>query len=262
AFAQGDIRAIVDACTDDSEWLLPGTSEVPWSGVWRGRQQIEKFFAVVAETVEFEQYEPQDFIAQDDTVVVLGQERFRVKATAKTVENPWVLVFRLGDGQIARLRSYEDSAAVAAAFRNEPEDATNRNKEAFVAICDIFNTGDLSNVNALLAHDYVDHDDLPPGVGQDVAGFKQLVKMYRTALPDLRGSVEQVVAEGDLVTGRVLTTGTNTGSLMGMPPTGKAVHFWEFHTVRFVNGKCVEHWGLVDMMTMMQQLGVVPTQSV
>ncbi len=119
----------------------------------------------------------------------------------------------------------------------------------------MFNTGDVSEVNDFMIDDYLEHD-LPPGLEQGVVGFKQLVHMYRAAFPDLRSSVEQIVAEGDLVTGRLLTTGTHRGSLMGIPPTGKRVNIQEFHTCRFVNGKCIEHWGLVDMMTMMQQLGV------
>ena len=134
------------------------------------------------------------------------------------------------------------------------------NTAAFIAICDIFNTGDLTPVEDLLADDYIEHD-LPPGIEQGVTGFRQLVAMYRSAFPDVRSRVEQVVAQADLVAARLVTTGTHTGTLMGIPATGKKINIQEFHVCRFANGKCVEHWGLVDMMTMMQQLGVAPMQS-
>jgi steroid delta-isomerase-like uncharacterized protein len=134
------------------------------------------------------------------------------------------------------------------------------NTAAFIAICNIFNTGDLTRVEDLLADDYIEHD-LPPGIEQGVIGFRQLVAMYRSAFPDVRSWVEQVVAQDDLVAARLVTTGTHTGTLMGIPATGKKINIQEFHVCRFTNGKCVEHWGLVDMMTMMQQLGVAPLQS-
>lgn len=135
-----------------------------------------------------------------------------------------------------------------------------QNKATFIAICDIFNHGSLSNIEAMMTNDMIDHD-LPPGIDQGIAGFKQLVGMYRSAFPDLRSDVEQIIAEGDLVAVRLVTTGIHTGPLMGIPATGKQINIQEFHIGRFVDGQCVEHWGLVDMMTMMQQLGVMPAQS-
>ena len=135
-----------------------------------------------------------------------------------------------------------------------------QNKATFIAICDIFNHGSLSKVDALMTNDMIDHD-LPPGIDQGIAGFKQLVAMYRAAFPDLRSDVKQIIAEGDLVAVRLVSRGTHTGPLMGISATGKKIDIQEFHIGRFVEGKCVEHWGLVDMMTMMQQLGVMPAQS-
>lgn len=118
AFGRGDIPALLNALTDDVEWRVAGPREVPYAGLWRGRQQVEEFFKSLG-TVDIEQFEPQEFITQEDTVVVLGRERFRVKATGKAVENPWALVFRLRQGKIAQFRTYEDTAAVAAAFRGD-----------------------------------------------------------------------------------------------------------------------------------------------
>ena len=68
-----------------------------------------------------------------------------------------------------------------------------------------------------------------------------------------------MIAEGDKIVGRVTLTGTHQGELMGIPATGKKVSFSEIHIVRISNGKVVEHWEVADTMSMMQQLGVIPS---
>ena len=65
----------------------------------------------------FEQYAPREFIAQGDKVVVLGQERFRVKATGRSVENEWAHGWTLREGRAARFYEYNDTAALAAGYR-------------------------------------------------------------------------------------------------------------------------------------------------
>ena len=88
--------------------------------------------------------------------------------------------------------------------------------------------------------------------------------MLRTAFPDLRFTIEELVAEGDMVAGRLTMSGTHEGPLMGMPPTGRPVRQDHMHCVRFEGGKAVEHWGVRDDLGMMRQLGVVagPGQAV
>jgi predicted ester cyclase len=81
--------------------------------------------------------------------------------------------------------------------------------------------------------------------------------MYRAAFPDLRMVREDVVASGDKVVARVRATGTHKGELMGMPATGKSVDVQLIDIMRFDDdGLVAEHWGVVDMLAMMQQLGV------
>ena len=79
------------------------------------------------------------------------------------------------------------------------------------------------------------------------------------AFPDLHVTVEDLIAEGDKIVGRVTLTGTHQGELLGIPATGKKVAFSEIHIVRISNGKAVEHWEIADIMSMMQQLGVIPS---
>ena len=82
--------------------------------------------------------------------------------------------------------------------------------------------------------------------------------MLRTAFPDLHFTIEELVAEGDIVAGRLTMSGTHEGPLMGIPPTGRAVRQDHMHFVRFRDGKAVEHWGVRDELGMMQQMGVMP----
>ena len=117
AFGRGDIPAVLGLLTEDIEWRLAGPTEVTAAGPRRGRDQVAEVFKVLGETSEFEVFEPQEYIAQGDKVVVLGTERQRVKATGQVVDNDWAMVFTLRDGKIARFCNYEDTAAVAAAHQ-------------------------------------------------------------------------------------------------------------------------------------------------
>jgi predicted ester cyclase len=118
--------------------------------------------------------------------------------------------------------------------------------------------GDLSVVDETFDPAFVDHEAMP-GVPPTREGVKQTFKILLKAYPDMKLNVLHLVAEGDYVVVHHQTTGTNTGEFMGMPATGKAVKFDEMHLVRFANGKMIEHWGVEDAMTMMQQLGLAPT---
>jgi predicted ester cyclase len=78
----------------------------------------------------------------------------------------------------------------------------------------------------------------------------------RAAFPDLRNPLDLVVADGDLAVSYGRITGTNTGDLMGVPPTGQKIDVPVFGMLRFHEGQAVERWGLSDLMAMMQQLGL------
>ncbi len=82
AFGQGDIPAFLSLLTDDVEWSLPGPSVIPWAGTRHGQEGVTEFFSSIGETLEFERFEPREFVAQGDTVVVLGYERSLVNRRA------------------------------------------------------------------------------------------------------------------------------------------------------------------------------------
>jgi steroid delta-isomerase-like uncharacterized protein len=123
---------------------------------------------------------------------------------------------------------------------------------------DLLSAGNVDGFGALIAEDFVDHEELP-GLSPTKDGVVAFFKMYLAAFPDLRMVAEDVIAGGDKVVARVRASGTHRGAFMGMPPTGKAINVQMIDIIRFgANGLAVEHWGVFDQMSMLQQLGVVP----
>src|SRR5581483_2693416 len=124
---------------------------------------------------------------------------------------------------------------------------------------ELINAGDIDGFGELLADDFVEHEQTP-GLEPTKEGVLQFFRMYRAAFPDLCFDPEDFIATGDKVAVRVRATGTNTGDFMGMPATGKSMDIELVDIVCFgEDGLGHEHWGVADVMTMMQQLGVVPT---
>lgn len=105
---------------------------------------------------------------------------------------------------------------------------------------EIMNKGDLQVVDELVADDYRVND--PPGIPSGKEGFRALVNMYRTGAPDLRMTIEDMIAEGDRVAVRWVATGTMTGEMMGIPPSGQKVTFRAISWFRLTNGRIAEEW--------------------
>ena len=120
----------------------------------------------------------------------------------------------------------------------------------------VFNSGNIDALGEIASPDIVDHSALP-GSPPGLDGAKQAIEMFLTAFPDLKMTVEDMIAEGDKVAVRLTMSGTHKGDFMGIPATGKeiSVSGMDFH--RIAGGKVVEHWDSFDQMTMMEQLGVM-----
>ena len=118
------------------------------------------------------------------------------------------------------------------------------------------NNGDLSVADEIMATDYVYHF---PGMDfKGPEGFKQFITIQRTAFPDLHVTVDEMIAEGNMVAARFKISGTMKGELMGIAPTGKKMNIVEALFIRFENGKVVEATPTIDQLEMYQQLGVSP----
>ena len=98
---------------------------------------------------------------------------------------------------------------------------------------------------------------MPPQVDREA--HKQLIAMFRGALPDIRDTVEDVIAEGDKVAVRWHGTGTHSGTaLLDVPAAGKHVEVDGFYLFRMENGKIAESWMNFDLAGLLQQLGAMP----
>ena len=123
---------------------------------------------------------------------------------------------------------------------------------------EVFNQGNLALVDELVAPDFLDHE-VPPGMNnRGPESARQVVMMLRTAFPDLHFTIEELVAEGDTVAGRVTMSGTHLGPFQGIPPTGRSFQQAQMYFVRFRDGKAIEHRAVRDDLGMMRQLGVLP----
>lgn len=132
------------------------------------------------------------------------------------------------------------------------------NKLLVQNVVDVFNRGDLDAVDRLFAPDYVDHDPSRAGAQPGSEGVKQAWAALRAAFPDLRVTIEDVVAEGDNVAVRSTSRGTHHGELMGISPTGKSVTIAVIDINRIVDGKLAERWAATDTLSVLQQLGAIP----
>jgi predicted ester cyclase len=122
---------------------------------------------------------------------------------------------------------------------------------------EILNQGKLELIDELYAPDFVERTPQPV-LAPTREGFKQFVTALRTAFPDIRYTVEDTIEAGDKLVTRVTASGTMRGEFAGMPPTGKHATWTEIHIARVVNEHIVEHWGLVQELGMMVQLGIIP----
>jgi len=123
---------------------------------------------------------------------------------------------------------------------------------------EVFNRGNMNQVDMFLAPDFVEHEELPLGMPRNREGVKLLTAAFRKALPDFKATIEDMVAEGDKVVVRQTWSGTHKGEFMGVPATGNRVSFGVIDIIRIAGGKFVEHWGQMDGMGMMQQIGAIP----
>ncbi len=121
-----------------------------------------------------------------------------------------------------------------------------------------WNQGNLAVVDELMAPDYAGHHALVANQPPNRDLYKQFIIRTRTAFPDMRATIEDQVAEGDLVVTRWSVQGTHQGMFWGHSPTGKQMSVTGIIIERIVNGKAVEGWMEMDTMNQMQQLGVMP----
>ncbi|MDB5268490.1 MAG: hypothetical protein JWP58_1530 [Hymenobacter sp.] len=121
-FGKGDIPNLLKLYTEDIEVIIPGASQgIPYAGVYRGKEAVATFFTKLHEAMEFERFEPTEFIAHGDKLVALGYAKGQVRATGQFEEEEWAHAFQMRDGKVSRFQVYTDTAAVAQAFQRSSQ---------------------------------------------------------------------------------------------------------------------------------------------
>ena len=126
---------------------------------------------------------------------------------------------------------------------------------------DIITQGHLDVADEIFAANHIIHDPHAPPAGwpNGPEGLKLVASVFGGGFRDWNISIEDQIAEGDRVASRWAASATHTGPVMGMPPTGKTVQVTGVNVARFADGKIVESWFNFDMLTLLQQLGAIPT---
>jgi len=121
-----------------------------------------------------------------------------------------------------------------------------------------FNEGNLALVEDLVSPDLVEHQNFGPDHAPGAAGVQAVIASLRQAFPDFHLAIDDLAVDGDTVWLRMTGTGTNDGSFMGHPPTGRPMRTDVFDVLRVENDRIVEHWGVPDRLGTLLQLGLAP----
>jgi predicted ester cyclase len=121
---------------------------------------------------------------------------------------------------------------------------------------EVMGDGQISALDELATVDYIEHDPLP-GQGEGLAGLKTRTSMLRDGLA-AHFTVEDVIEQGDKLVVRWTNSGKHVGDFFGIPPTGKSFSIAGIDIYRLQDGKLAEHWHVVDQLSLLQQLGLIP----
>lgn len=116
-FGSGDIPGLLSLFTDDIDWSTPHVENATFSGNRLGLEEVGEFFKLLGESEDISYFEPTEFIAQGNRVVVLGRSKATVKSTGRSFETDWVHVFTVHEGKITNFSEYFDTAAATSAFQ-------------------------------------------------------------------------------------------------------------------------------------------------
>jgi steroid delta-isomerase-like uncharacterized protein len=126
---------------------------------------------------------------------------------------------------------------------------------------DGLNKGEVDKIAEMTAPDFFDHDiHVETGIPEGPEDMKEALIAIRRGFPDIDVTVEDIIAEGDKVVVRNTWRGTHQGEFNGIPATGRQIEIGGIVIWRIENGKIAERWATVDTLSLLQQLGVIPTR--
>ena len=115
-YATGNMSAVLSCFDKDIIWERPGAPFIPFSGIFKGIEEVTKMFAIQATSLSLKKFVPEKICTNEDTVVVLGHDEADVISTGKSYSTQWAQVFTLKDGKIIRVQVLLDTKTVADAF--------------------------------------------------------------------------------------------------------------------------------------------------
>ncbi|MCB1745560.1 MAG: nuclear transport factor 2 family protein [Gammaproteobacteria bacterium] len=116
AFGAGDIPAILEHLAEDVVIEFYGPAVIPYAGTYRGRAEARRFFETVLSSVRINQFEPEEFLADADKVIVTGHLNLNALSNGGTIDSDFVHVITLADGKWTRFRDFMNTAVAVAAF--------------------------------------------------------------------------------------------------------------------------------------------------
>jgi len=205
-------------------------------------------------------------------------ELMGIPATGREIALEAISWFRLVDGRIAEEWTHMDRIGLMVQLGAVPVPPPGKpltegvpdTKENLGALPDLaavvgrwlarVDHGGVPDVAQYVAHDYRDHNPPPfPGLGEGIVGVRQSFPYALNAFSDFHHEIDAQLVEGDKVASRVTGFGTHTGDFIGVPGTGKSVSMSGISIHRVVDGKLVEHWAQVDALSLLQQMGAIPS---
>ena len=124
---------------------------------------------------------------------------------------------------------------------------------------EVWNDGKINVLDEIIAPDYINHSPGMPNPPPGPEGLKPIVLAIREAFPDLHYEILNLVVSDTQVAAHVLMQGTHQGDFFGIAPTGNKINVPQMQIERIADGKIVEHWRVTDDMSLMKQLGQLPT---
>ena len=138
-------------------------------------------------------------------------------------------------------------------------DSTSLNK----SLCRTFfeelhNKQNLEIIDRLVDPNVVSHDPFP-NQAEGSKGFRDTMQLFRSAFPDMSAKINDMIAENNKVVTKITVYGTHLGEFMGIGPTKNKIEYEEVIILRIADGKIVEHWAVADALSLMQQVGAIPS---
>ena len=132
----------------------------------------------------------------------------------------------------------------------------NNIKKSHLLFEEVWNKGNLSLLENIISETFILH--LAESEIKGIENYKKYISSYLNAFPDVHFTIEDIIKDNGKLVERYSATGTQTGSLLGIPPTNKYVKITGIDIVRFENEKMVERWGQADLLGLIRQLKIIP----